>query len=118
MKKLLQEIGVSLEMFKTVGDKDLNIYGDYRKLIVRPNDFDFEIKEYYDPLQPLLQTDLMKLDAETIAITPKKEEENEKQKLAMVVGFTLPPSSYATIALRELMKRPTSIEYQKDLPLS
>jgi hypothetical protein len=36
----------------------------------------------------------------------------------MVVGFTLPPSSYATIALRELMKKPTSADYQKRLQLS
>jgi tRNA(Glu) U13 pseudouridine synthase TruD len=37
--------------------------------------------------------------------------------LAMVVGFTLPSSSHATIARRELMKRPTSSEYQRELKL-
>mmetsp|Transcript_32606 Transcript_32606/g.74999 ORF Transcript_32606/g.74999 Transcript_32606/m.74999 type:complete len:97 (+) Transcript_32606:441-731(+) len=40
-----------------------------------------------------------------------------KRLLGMVVGFTLSSSSYATIALRELTKRPTSSEYQRGLRL-
>lgn len=110
------ELGVTVNLFKKVQDRDLAIYGDYRKLICRPKDFDFDIKEYYDPLQPLIQTDLMKLDGDNIEIQPKKEE-NEKVKVAMIVGFSLPSSSYATIALRELTKKPTSNEYQMELKL-
>ena len=41
----------------------------------------------------------------------------DEKKVAMVIGFTLPPSAYATVALRELMKRPTSTEYQTELKL-
>jgi tRNA pseudouridine13 synthase len=115
MKKLFKDVGVELDMFKKVQDKDLAIYGDYRKLLVRPSDCDYEIKEYYDPLQPLMQNDLMKLNGEEIEIAPMKD--GEDLKLAMIVGFTLPSSSYATIALRELMKRPTSTDYQKVLKL-
>ena len=37
--------------------------------------------------------------------------------IGMIIGFTLPASSYATIALRELMRRPTSSEYQSTLRL-
>jgi tRNA pseudouridine13 synthase len=115
MKKLLNDIGVDVDMFKTIQDKDIAVHGDYRKLMVRRSDFVYEIKEYYDPLQPLLQTDLMKLNGDDVVISPKKE--GEKLKLAMIVGFTLPSSTYATIALRELMKKPTSSDYQKDLKL-
>jgi len=79
-------------------------------------DFDFEVKEYFDPLQPLLQTDLMKLNNKNVDIKPKTEE-HDQMKVAMIVGFTLPSSSYATIAIRELTKRPTSNEYQKKLEL-
>jgi len=122
--------------------------GDYRKLICRPSDVDFEIKRYFNPLQPLLQTDLM--EVHNVPVPPpvtigrqkqdamvvdnlqhkendacnkndedEKEQPNKKQNtlLGMVIGFTLPPSSYATIALRELMKRPTSNEYQSKLLL-
>lgn len=79
-------------------------------------DFDFEMKTYFDPLQPLLQSDLMKLNGEKVDIKPKTAEHDE-MKIAMIVGFTLPASSYATIAIRELTKRPTSNEYQKKLEL-
>lgn len=115
MKKLLQDLGVTVNNFKNVQDKDLALNGDYRKLLCRPTDFDFEIKEYYDPKQPLIQTDLMKLTGEDIVIS--SAEEGQSKKVAMIVGFTLPSSSYATVALRELMKKPTSSEYQKDLKL-
>jgi tRNA pseudouridine13 synthase len=115
MKKLVNDLGVNVDMFKKIQDKDLNINGDYRKLVIRPKDFDFKIMEYYDPYQPLLRTDLMELNGDDIKITPKKEEET--LKYAMMVGFTLPSSAYATVALRELMKRPTSTDYQKDLKL-
>ena len=114
-KKLPLDIGITIEMFQQIQFRDLALYGDYRKLICRPTDLDFIVKEYYDPLQPLLETDLMKLHDESIQIEPKKED--EKVKVGMIVGFTLPPSSYATVALRELMKKPTSNEYQKELKL-
>jgi tRNA pseudouridine13 synthase len=114
--ELMKELGITVEMFKQIQDREVAIYGDYRKMIVRPKDFDFEIKEYYDPLQPLLQTDLMKLRGEGIEVKPK-ENDDDKTRIAIIVGFTLPSSSYATVALRELTKKPTSTEYQKDLIL-
>jgi tRNA pseudouridine13 synthase len=115
MKKLLEDLGVTVDNFKKIQDKDLALNGDYRKLMCRPSDFDYVIKEYYDPKQPLLQTDLMKLAGQEIVISPS--EDSQSKKIAMVVGFSLPSSSYATVALRELMKKPTSSEYQKDLKL-
>lgn len=115
MKNLFSKIEVSFDMFKQIKDKDLAIYGDYRNIMCRLSDLDFEIKEYYDPKQPLLQTDLMKMKGEDITITPP--EDGQEKKVAMIVGFTLPSSSYATIAIRELLKRPTSTDYQKDLKL-
>jgi tRNA(Glu) U13 pseudouridine synthase TruD len=49
--------------------------------------------------------------------TNNKEEDtnNIDPLIAMRIGFTLPSSSYATMFLRELMKRPTSSEYQSQL---
>jgi len=116
IKQLFSDIGVTLDMFKGIKDKDIQVCGDYRKMIIHPKDFDYTIKEYYDPLQPLLQTDLMKLQGEDIAISPPTSDESPKL-IAMIVGFTLPSSSYATIALRELMKSPTSNEFQRQLKL-
>lgn len=117
MNDILVDLGISITSFKEVSkaDKDLAVNGDYRKLLVRPRDVTFDIKEYFDPHQPLLETDLMTLNGESITITPPEEGQNKKT--AIIVGFSLPSSSYATVALRELMKKPTSSEYQKDLKL-
>ena len=112
---LLTEIGLTKENFCNIKDREISLGGDYRKLICRPSDVEFKVVEYTDPLQPLLQTDLMKLDG--IDVTVKESDGEVTKKIGMVVGFTLPPSSYATICLRELMKRPTSVDYQRALQL-
>ena len=124
--KMLQEHGLNRAMICKFDDRELGLCGDYRKVVCQPKDVDFEIMEYHDSLQPLLQTDLMKIKGETINVLPKMSRQgdaeidgsrNKDPIIAMVVGFTLPSSSYATIALRELMKTPTSSEYQKTLKL-
>ena len=130
LKEQLTELGLTIEMFQKCQDREIRANGDYRKAIIHPKDFDYTIQEYYHPLQPLLQTDLMKLNGDEITIEPpqdneKNEDETEpaslpsppKKLVAIVVGFTLPSSSYATIALRELMKSPTSNEFQSKLSL-
>lgn len=139
--EVLGEFGVTKEDLKKVSDRDISLPGDYRRLLCIPSDTTFEVKVYEDPLQPLLETDLMKISAKTMhekasseagdakgddekeeeAATSEKanpEKKEESQLIGMVVGFTLPPSSYATIALRELMKKPTSADYQRQLQLS
>jgi tRNA pseudouridine13 synthase len=126
LKDLLSDLGLTVEMFQKCQDREIRANGDYRKAIIHPKDFDYTIQEYYHPLQPLLPTDLMKLNGDEITIEPPPKKEGEesttpssppKPLIAMVVGFTLPSSSYATIALRELMKTPTSNEFQSKLKL-
>lgn len=138
--EVLGEFGVTKEDLKRLSDRDISLPGDYRRLLCIPSDTTFEVKVYEDPLQPLLETDLMKISAKTMdekasseaggakgdekeenAATSEKsspEKKEENQLIGMVVGFTLPPSSYATIALRELMKKPTSADYQRQLQSS
>jgi len=116
LKKRVEDLGLTLEMFKKLQDREISVNGDYRNAIVHPKDFDYSIKEYYNPVQPLLQTDLMKMNGEEITIEPKEKEE-DPALVAVIVGFTLPSSSYATVALRELMKSPTSNEFQRNMKL-
>jgi tRNA pseudouridine13 synthase len=118
---VLKENNLAREMIEQLDERDFQCCGDYRKLICRPTDVDFNVIEYVDELQPLLQTDYMKLhgldvDRNSTSGEPAKSE-GKDPLLAMVVGFSLPSSSYATIFLRELMKRPTSSEYQSELKL-
>lgn len=110
---LLEQHGLTRQMLATLPDGDFDCPGDYRKLIGHPTDVDFEVLEYSDPRQPLIQTDLMKVQN----IPIKSDATSDGLLLAMNVGFTLPSSSYATIAIRELMKRPTSSVYQSTLKL-
>lgn len=123
MESFIEEDGLTLDSFENIRDRELALCGDYRKIICKPSDVDFEIKLYSDPLQPLIQTDLMAIQGEDLDCvdvtdtTQKEEASNEKELVAMIIGFSLPSSAYATIALRELMKRPTSAEYQTTLNL-
>jgi tRNA pseudouridine13 synthase len=114
---LLEKQGLTRKMLNQLRDRDFNCGGDYRKVLCRPSDVDFEILEYKDSLTPLMQTDLMKINGIELDLGTGKEDDSDEPLLAMVVGFTLPSSSYATIALRELMKIPTSSEYQGKLKL-
>mmetsp|Transcript_17915 Transcript_17915/g.21926 ORF Transcript_17915/g.21926 Transcript_17915/m.21926 type:complete len:750 (-) Transcript_17915:143-2392(-) len=128
---MLEENGLTIDSFCGVQDRELALGGDYRKIICRPTDVSYEIKLYKDPLQPLIQTDLMAANGESLECVDVTtmtsfnknndvgdgDENMEKFIIGIVIGFTLPSSSYATIALRELMKRPTSAEYQSELKL-
>jgi tRNA pseudouridine13 synthase len=127
--KLLDEMGLTREALTNAGgSRDLHCTGDYRKLLCMPADVDFQLLEYNDPLQPLVPTDMMRLQGIQINIPNTTttaggageavdESKSSSSLLAMRVGFTLPSSSYATMALRELMKRPTSAAYQGKLEL-
>jgi tRNA pseudouridine13 synthase len=110
---VLKKHDLTRKMFE-IEDKSFDMAGDYRNIVCHSADFDFEIIEYADSHEPLLQTDLMALEGIDVR---KKVEAGESTLLAMNVGFTLPSSTYATIALRELMKRPTSGDFQGALLL-
>ncbi len=162
-QQLLTEHGLTLAMFAKVADHEVASKGDYRKLLGVPANVVYDIIRYHDPMEPLIQTDLMKLEGvelnlqtqiTAITTTPELEPNELETKptndlnkvpeevatskvehcvtavdtvpppisaqeplLALVMSFTLSPSAYATIALRELMKRPTSVDYQKDLKM-
>lgn len=112
----LKEWGIEKSAFSNIKDREISLGGDYRKVICRPTDVDFTISEYEEPMQPLVQTDLMKVNKQELS-TGVSSNAEKPPLVGMVIGFTLPPSSYATIALRELTKRPTSSEYQRKLKL-
>mmetsp|Transcript_6748 Transcript_6748/g.9727 ORF Transcript_6748/g.9727 Transcript_6748/m.9727 type:complete len:701 (-) Transcript_6748:124-2226(-) len=137
---MLKEEELNIKHLSHIDDKELALCGDYRRIICKPLDVDFQVKLYKEPLQPLLKTDLMQLnrieldcddvndlaEKESKALDVEKSVIEVKEKalkseasslVGAVIGFTLPPSAYATIALREFMRRPTSSEYQSGLML-
>lgn len=105
MLELLKNDGLSIESFK-VREKLFLSYGSYRKMIVKPSDVEWSLKSYSDPNQNLIETDLDRLghelDKKTVLPTSDSNDE------ALIVSFTLPPSAYATMCLREIMKTPST----------
>lgn len=78
--------------------KDFSLPGSYRKVLVKPKDFEWKLVRYDDPNAelPLSQVD-------------------DGKYLALMVKFTLPTSSYATMCLREFLKSETSSAYHHEL---
>ncbi|XP_073475749.1 pseudouridylate synthase 7 homolog isoform X2 [Aquarana catesbeiana] len=90
--------------------KDYSLAGAYRKLLIRPQDVSWEIVAYDDTRIPLVGTDLEKLEGKPLPVF----NEDGKYK-ALKMEFSLPSSTYATMAIREVLKMDTSIKNQTRL---
>lgn len=93
-KELLEEDGVQLEMFSALA-RDYVIAGVLRPLVVKPKDVEFEMTRYSEP-NARLQPDLDgQVDADSCGLGDRK---------ALIVRFSVPSGSYATVALREITR--------------
>lgn len=110
--EILSRHDISRHHLTSIAERDFNAAGDYRKILCCPKNVGFRIIKYEDPHQPLIRTDLMALENVDIL-----EQGSDTSLVGMAIDFTLPSSAYATICLRELMKAPTSSEYQGSLEL-
>lgn len=116
--------------------------GGYRRVIQRPIDLEWDLVTYTDDKTPLVETDLDVLSkAESLkaneplstgvfSCTSQEDSLHTSgatslvetksigssdllpDLLAVKLDFTLPASSYATMAIRELMKTSTSVDHQ------
>lgn len=109
-ERLLIKDNLTLESFKTK-EKLFISYGSYRKVMVKPSNVNWTIKQYSHPQQNLVETDLDRLNRELMSkdkesgdklVSPPKSDSSDE---ALIVSFELPPSSYATMCLREIMKK-------------
>ncbi|XP_042323013.1 LOW QUALITY PROTEIN: pseudouridylate synthase 7 homolog [Sceloporus undulatus] len=90
--------------------RDYSLSGAYRKIIIRPQNVNWELVAYDDPKIPLFTTDLDKMEGKTPAVLA-----TEGKYKALKMEFSLPPSTYATMAIREVLKMDTSIKKQTQL---
>uniref|UniRef100_A0A8C5R5U4 Pseudouridylate synthase 7 homolog n=1 Tax=Leptobrachium leishanense TaxID=445787 RepID=A0A8C5R5U4_9ANUR len=90
--------------------KDYSLAGAYRKIVIRPQDVSWEVVVYDDPKIPLVRTDVEDLEGKPLPVF-----EREGKYRALKMDFSLPPSSYATMAIREVLKMDTSIKNQTRL---
>ena len=96
-KEFLAEDDMSLESFDS-SVKDYRLPGDYRAMVVLPGDVNWSLVCHEDPLQDLLPSDKDALENKAGASVT-----GDKYK-SLILMFSLPSSSYATMALREVMK--------------
>ncbi|XP_017340430.1 pseudouridylate synthase 7 homolog isoform X1 [Ictalurus punctatus] len=90
--------------------RDYSLAGAYRRILIRPNDVSWELIHYDDPKVPLVHTDVEKLENK-----PGPVFLTEGKYKALKMEFSLPPSTYATMAIREVLKMDTSIKNQTQL---
>ncbi|NXY90647.1 PUS7 synthase, partial [Alcedo cyanopectus] len=90
--------------------RDYSLSGAYRKIIIRPQNVSWEVVAYDDPRIPLFTTDLDKLEGKPLPALP-----TDGKFRALKMEFSLPPSTYATMAIREVLKMDTSIKNQTQL---
>lgn len=90
--------------------REYSLGGQYRKILKKPNNLTWEKIRYSDPNADIVQPDedaLLGMEA------PKNEETGDK--LAIRLEFDLDSASYATMALREVLKSETSNVNQRAL---
>uniref|UniRef100_A0A1A7X294 Pseudouridylate synthase 7 homolog n=1 Tax=Iconisemion striatum TaxID=60296 RepID=A0A1A7X294_9TELE len=90
--------------------KDYSLAGAYRRVVIRPTDVSWEVIHYDDPRISLVHTDFEKLENKPAPVFIK-----EGKYRALRMEFSLPPSTYATMAIREVLKLDTSIKKQTQL---
>lgn len=88
--------------------KEFSLSGNYRKLMSKPENLSYDIVKYKQEGVPMVKTDLevlqeKKAGKEVVSriIDPQ---EDDADKIAIVLKMQLGVSSYATMAMREFMK--------------
>lgn len=84
--------------------------GAYRKILVKPGNLSWTIMRYQNDTDTLIRSDIEELRGD-----PEPKSTDDGQLKALVLDFSLPASSYATMALREVLKADTSAAHQWQL---
>ena len=106
---ILAENDLSSEKLKT-RIKKYSLGGAYRKMLVRPERMSWHFMKYDSPTDTLIQSDMERLKGDK----EPQSLENGQYK-AVIIDFRLPTCTYATMALRELLKIDTSAFSQNNL---
>nr|XP_040017540.1 pseudouridylate synthase 7 homolog isoform X2 [Gasterosteus aculeatus aculeatus] len=108
-RELLSADGLDIDNMRH-NVKDYSLAGAYRRIIIRPSEVTWEIVQYDDPKISLVHSDFEKLENKPAPVFNK-----EGKYRALRMEFSLPPSTYATMAIREVLKLDTSIKKQTQL---
>lgn len=94
----------------------MKLSGGYRHLIARPRGVSWSMMNYADHTQDLSETDVVRLARIEAGNTEPAVMGNEGGEFTAVkMVFQLPPSTYATMALREVMKTSMAPGVQREM---
>ncbi|RNA28268.1 pseudouridylate synthase 7 -like protein [Brachionus plicatilis] len=99
--EVLKSDGLTLESFKNK-IKDFSLSGDYRNILVKPKNMEYEIVNYSEKNANLVKSDWDLIDPSRQEDLHATSDCTERMK-AICLEYSLPTSSYATMALREIL---------------
>lgn len=111
-KEMLAKDGLTPLSLATARQPEYRLKGSYRRMVQKPKTLQCELIPYEDADAPLCETDEERLLPE-VHLPPRAPQ--NAPFLALKLQFQLPPSSYATVLLRELLRMDTSAHAQKEL---
>ncbi|TDH69450.1 hypothetical protein CCR75_004393 [Bremia lactucae] len=114
MKELYEEIlkadGIDFYTLERVTNSEYHLPGSYRHVLRKPQDVAYKVKRFNDSTLPLLETDV-----DHLLNRPVKVSIPDGKFRALCLEFQLGPSSYATMAIRELLKQSSNLHVQLQL---
>jgi hypothetical protein len=115
-EELLAADGLTIDSLRSADHSEFKLPGSYRPLLQKPGDPEWELLKFSDETLPLQVTDRSLMEAAAAGDAAKLTgADAEGQHFALRVTFTLPPASYATMCLRELMKQSTETSKHAEL---
>lgn len=108
-REMLENDGLNIDKLRH-SNKDYSLPGAYRKVIIKPSDVSWQLYNYDDPTISLILSDY-----ETLNGGKEVQSFDDGKMKAIRLCITLPPSCYATMAIREILKTDTSSCYQSQL---
>lgn len=107
-EEILAEYGLSSEKLRHKV-KTFAMAGAYRKLLICPRELTWKFRKYSSPEETLIASDWDRIAGKADNI---ENAEGTGDLKALLLDFHLPPSVYATMFLRELLKTDTSAAQQ------
>lgn len=110
---MMKEDGVTTEMFRKIA-KEYGINTEYRKFMAFAKDIEYSIVKHDNPDVQLINNDVELLNNPKLSRVAKN---TGNKNSSAVISFSLGSGEYATMFLRELMKRSTEVftDQQKSL---